>query len=99
MEENNDELLIVYEESKEIKELLWKIWDLLNDMEIINKLILNSSLIDELEKSYSQILFNLKDNKGKEQPNKSNNNNKIDKNGKFNNLYNYLFLYRYNNKF
>ena len=36
----------MYEESKEIVETIWKIWDILNDKEIINKILFNSSLID-----------------------------------------------------
>ena len=36
---------LMYEESKEIIETIWKIWDILNDKEIINKILLNSSLI------------------------------------------------------
>ena len=50
----------MYEENKEIKETIWKIWDLLNDKEIINKIVLNSTLINELSKSNSQELLNLK---------------------------------------
>ena len=34
MEEINLDELISYEESKEIKETIWKIWDLLNDKDI-----------------------------------------------------------------
>lgn len=60
MENENEDDLVMYEESKEIKETIWKIWDLLNDKEIINKIILNSTLIKELSKSHSQELLNLK---------------------------------------
>ena len=35
----------MYEESKEIVETIWKVWDILNDKEIINNILLNSSLI------------------------------------------------------
>ena len=38
----------MYEESKEIVETIWKIWDILNDKEIINKVLLNTPLIDIL---------------------------------------------------
>ena len=44
MEEENDDYLIMYVESREIKETVWKVWDLLNDQEIVNKIILNSML-------------------------------------------------------
>lgn len=60
MENENEDDLVMYEESKEIKETIWKIWDLLNDKEIINKIILNSTLVNELSKSHSQELLNLK---------------------------------------
>ena len=40
MEEINGDELIIYEESKEIKETVWKIWDIVNDIEIITKLLL-----------------------------------------------------------
>jgi hypothetical protein len=60
MENENEDDLVMYEESKEIKETIWKIWDLLNDKEIINKIVLNSTLINELSKSNSQELLNLK---------------------------------------
>ena len=62
MEDLNEDDLIMYEESKEIKEALWKAWDILNDKEIIYKLLFNSPLINELEKNKSQILLNIKDN-------------------------------------
>jgi hypothetical protein len=51
-ENENDSTM--YEESKEIKETIWKIWDLINDQEIVSKLLTNSTLINELEKSQSQ---------------------------------------------
>ena len=40
----------MYEESKEIVETIWKVWDILNDKEIINNILLNSSLIELLQK-------------------------------------------------
>jgi hypothetical protein len=55
--------LIMYEESKEIKESVWQIWDLLNDKDIITKILLNSSLVNEIEKIKTHTLLNLKDNK------------------------------------
>ena len=55
--------LIMYEESKEIKESVWQIWDLLNDKDIISKILLNSSLVNEIEKIKNHTLLNLKDNK------------------------------------
>ena len=54
MEDINENDVIIYEESKEIKETIWKIWDLINDKEIVSKLLINSTLINELEKSQSQ---------------------------------------------
>ena len=54
MEDINEDDTIMYEESKEIKEIIWKIWDLMNDKEIITKLLTSSILINELEKSQSQ---------------------------------------------
>jgi len=54
MEDLNEDDLIMFEESKEIKEAIWKIWDLINDKEIVTKLLTRSKLIDVLEKSLSQ---------------------------------------------
>jgi hypothetical protein len=56
----------MYEESKEIKETIWKIWDLINDKEIVSKLLNNSTLINELEKSQSQNNLNIKNNNFKD---------------------------------
>ena len=55
MEEFDESDLLIFEESREIKESLWKVWDLLNDKEIINKIIMNSFLMRELEKIIKQI--------------------------------------------
>ena len=76
MENEKDDDLIMYEESKEIKETIWKVWDLLNDKEIVTKLILNSNLVNILNKAQSHTLLNIKENKilNKE---KSNNNGSI----------------------
>jgi hypothetical protein len=82
MENENEDDLVMYEESKEIKETIWKIWDLLNDKEIINKIILNSTLVNELSKSHSQELLNLKTERTNS--NKSIKKEKIEKNGKIN---------------
>ena len=62
MEDINENDVIIYEESKEIKETIWKIWDLINDKEIVSKLLNNSTLINELEKSQSQNNLNIKNN-------------------------------------
>ena len=62
MEDFNEDDLIMSEQSKEIKETIWKIWDLLNDKELVTKLLINSPLINELQNAYSLIL-NSKDNK------------------------------------
>jgi hypothetical protein len=66
MEDINENDVIIYEESKEIKEALWKIWDLINDKEIVSKLLNNSTLINELEKSQSQNNLNIKNNNFKD---------------------------------
>ena len=71
MEEGYEDDLIMYEESKEITETIWEVWDLLNDKEIITKILLKSSLTDELDKIKSITLFNLKEIKN------SNNTDKI----------------------
>ena len=62
MEDINENDLIIYEESKEIKETIWKIWDLINDKEIVVKLIINSTLLNELEKAQSQNNLIINDN-------------------------------------
>ena len=89
MENENEDDLVMYEESKEIKETIWKIWDLLNDKEIINKIILNSTLVNELSKSHSQELLNLKTERTNS--NKSIKKEKIEKNGKINILINVVY--------
>ena len=66
MEDINENDVIMYEESKEIKETIWKIWDLINDKEIVSKLLNNSTLINELEKSQSQNILNINNNKLKD---------------------------------
>ena len=62
MDEENEDYLIMYEESREIKETVWKVWDLLNDQEIVNKIILNSMLSSEIEKIKSNTNNNKEDN-------------------------------------
>ena len=61
MKEINEDDLIMYEESKEIKETIWKIWDIINDKEIIKKLILNSSLLKDIKASLSNELLEEKE--------------------------------------
>ena len=61
MEDINEDDVIMYEESKEIKEALWKIWDLMNDKEIVTKLLTSSELLNELKKSQSQNNLRLND--------------------------------------
>ena len=73
MEDINEEELIIYEESKEMKETIWKIWDLLNDKEIVTKLLLKSPLINELNNSKPQIQLNIKESKSSEKMNCNNN--------------------------
>ena len=94
MEDGNEDDLIMYEESKEIKETIWKIWDLLNDQEIVSKLVLESSLLNDLEKIKSSSLLNLKDKKASNTINNSS--NKIEKKGKIN-FKLILLKYRYFN--
>ena len=94
MEEDNEDYLIMYVENREIKETVWKAWDLLNDEEILNKIILNSSLPTEIEKIRQNINSLL--------INKEENNNiikeKSEKNGNFINNF-YFKNYRHINKF
>jgi hypothetical protein len=72
MEDINEEDLIMYEESKEMKEIIWKIWDLLNDKKIVTKLLLKSPLINELNNSKAQIQLNIKESKSSEKMNYNN---------------------------
>ena len=84
MEEINLDELISYEESKEIKEKIWKIWDLLNDKDIVNKLLFNSSLLYELQKSKFQLSLNDKENKSLEVMDNDNKQKDIfEQNGKY----------------
>ena len=46
--------LTIYEESREIKETVWKIWDIINDKKILTKLLLNTSLVKDLKAAHSQ---------------------------------------------
>ena len=55
-----------------MKETIWKIWDLLNDKEIVTKLLLKSPLINELNNSKAQIQFNIKESKSSEKMNYNN---------------------------
>ena len=69
MEEINEDELTFYEESKEIKETLWKIWDIINDKKIILNLLLNASLVKDLKLAHSQyigLLDSVENNKEKE---------------------------------
>ena len=66
MKEINEDDLIMYEESKEIKETIWKIWDIINEKEIIQKLILNSSLMKYIKNNLSGESLEEKENKKKE---------------------------------
>ena len=55
----------MYEESKEIVETIWKIWDILNDKEIINEILLKTPLIDiltNLELSQNNLSQNQEEN-------------------------------------
>ena len=99
MEEMNEDDLIMYEESIEIKDTIWKIWDIVNDQEIIKKMLLNTSLLKDLKNAqiHSNLLLATTDNiNGNVYSNIS------EKNGKFifyiNNNIIYYF-YRNNNNF
>ena len=84
MENSNEDDLIMYEESKEIKETIWEVWDLLNDKEIITNILFNSSLLEELEKAKSHALLDRKDNTPQEsKENPSDIKDKNVKNGKY----------------
>jgi len=84
MEETNEDDLILYEESKEIKETIWKIWDLLNDKDIVNKLLFNSPLLYELQKSKFQLSLNDKENKFSDIiDNNNKQKDKFEQNGKY----------------
>ena len=66
MDDINEDELIIYEESKEIKETLWKIWDIINDKSIILKILLNTSLVKDLKAARNvanKLLDSLKNNK------------------------------------
>ena len=66
MDDINEDELIIYEESKEIKETLWKIWDIINDKSIILKLLLNTSLVKDLKAARNvanKLLDSLENNK------------------------------------
>ena len=55
----------MYEESKEMTETIWKIWDILNDKEIITNVLLKSSLINllnNLDLSQNNIPLNQDEN-------------------------------------
>jgi len=99
MEEINEDDLIMYEESKEIKETIWNVWDIVNDQEIIKKMLLNTSLLKDLKNAqiHSNLLLVTKDN-----INDNAYSNISEKNGKFifyiNNNISYYF-YRNNNNF
>ena len=84
MEEINEDELILYEESKEIKETIWEIWDILNDKDIVNKLLINSPLLYELQKSRFQLSLNDKENKSLDTIDNSNKQkDKFEQNGKY----------------
>ena len=80
----------MYKGNKEIKEIIWQLWDLLNDNIIINKLLLSTPLINELKKVQSQT------NKESSDKESNKSKNKLDENGKYLILIIY-FYYRYIN--
>ena len=86
MEDLNEDDLIMYEESKEIKETIWKVWDIINDKEIILKLLLNTSLLNYIKNSQPNNPLESKENDNSKNQDNSNNDlnkNKSEENGKF----------------
>ena len=71
MDNLNEDELIMYEENKEIKETLSKAWNLLNDKDLVHKILIKSSLLNEMSKNHSQMLLNLKENISSEKTNYS----------------------------
>ena len=71
MDNLNEDELIMYEENKEIKETLSKAWNLLNDKDLVHKILLKSSLLNEMSNNHSQMLLNLKENISSEKTNYS----------------------------
>ena len=76
--EINEDYLVMYEESKEIKETIWKIWDIINDKEIINKILLNTSFLKYLKETQSNQMLS-SDTKEKDED-KDNTNPSLSKN-------------------
>ena len=86
MEDLNEDELVMYEESKEIKETIWKVWDIINDKEIMLKLLLNTSLVNYIKNIQPNNPLESKENEiTKTQDNSNNDSNKIksEENGKF----------------
>ena len=88
MEELNEDELTIYEESREIKETVWKLWDIINDKKILTKLLLNTSLVKDLKAAHSQtneILDAIENNKDlEEEKNPSVPNNISEEDGNYN---------------
>ena len=84
MENENEDDLVMYEESLEIKETIWKLWDIINDKEIIIKILLNTSFLKYLKEAKSQSNISISDSKDKDKDtiNESSNSNKLETNGK-----------------
>jgi hypothetical protein len=99
MDDLYEDDLVMYEESKEIKETIWKIWDIINDKEIILKLLLNTSLINYIKNIQPNNPLESKDEKFKNQENSINdsNKNKPEENGKFifYIIYFNIYIYRF----
>ena len=89
MEDINEDELIMYEESREIKETIWKLWDIISDKEIISTLLLNSTLLKNIKNNQPNIPLDSKDNKNEQEQfkieEKENNEekNKSEENGNF----------------
>ena len=86
MEDLNEDDLIMYEESKEIKETIWKIWDIINDKEIMLKLLLNTSLLNYIRNIKQNHPLESKEKENSQNQDNSNNDfnkNKSEENGKF----------------
>ncbi len=95
MEEINEDELTIYEENREIKETVWKIWDIINDKKILTKLLLNTSLVKDLKAAHSQSneIFDAIENNNEieEEKNPSIPNNIPEEDGNFN----IIIIYNY----
>ena len=86
MEDINEDELIMYEESREIKETIWKVWDIINDKEIVFKLLLNTSLLKNIKNANTNLdskVYKKETDYSKNQEKENNEENKAEENGNF----------------